>query len=66
MAIAKQVIETEQQNIVFQDREIVTEVEMAKTFWRAEEGHQNYIERTGRPCHVNPARANRAINMRKR
>ncbi len=34
------------------DKPIVTEVEPAKKFHPAEEGHQDYIERTGRACHV--------------
>lgn len=34
------------------DQPIVTQVQEAETFWRAEEYHQNYIERTGRACHV--------------
>jgi peptide methionine sulfoxide reductase msrA/msrB len=33
-------------------RPIVTQVTRAKSFWRAEDYHQNYIERTGRACHV--------------
>jgi peptide methionine sulfoxide reductase msrA/msrB len=33
-------------------REIVTQVEAAKTFWPAEEYHQDYIAKTGRACHV--------------
>jgi peptide methionine sulfoxide reductase msrA/msrB len=38
-------------------RKIVTLVEPAKTFWPAEEYHQDYIAKTGRPCHVaNPWR----------
>ena len=31
---------------------IVTQVEAAKKFYIAEEGHQDYVENTGRPCHV--------------
>ena len=31
---------------------IVTQVEPAEKFYLAEEGHQDYIEKTGRPCHV--------------
>ncbi len=33
-------------------KKIVTLVEPAKTFWPAEDYHQDYIARTGRPCHV--------------
>jgi peptide methionine sulfoxide reductase msrA/msrB len=36
----------------FRGRKIVTQIEAAKTFWPAEEYHQNYISRTGRACHV--------------
>ena len=31
---------------------IVTEVEMAGPFWPAEPDHQDYVEKTGRACHV--------------
>ena len=31
---------------------IVTQVEKAKTFYPAEDYHQDYIEKTGRACHV--------------
>ena len=31
---------------------IVTELEQAKTFWPAEEYHQDYVVKTGRACHV--------------
>lgn len=34
------------------DKPIATEVEPAKTFYVAEEDHQDYIENTGRTCHV--------------
>ena len=34
------------------DRPIATKVEPAKTFWPAEDDHQDYIARTGRVCHV--------------
>jgi len=33
-------------------RKIVTKVEPAKTFWPAEDYHQDYIAKTGRACHV--------------
>lgn len=36
----------------FSGRKIVTEIEKAKTFWRAEDYHQDYVETTGRACHV--------------
>jgi len=34
------------------NRKIVTEVEPAKTFWPAEEYHQEYIAKNGASCHV--------------
>lgn len=36
----------------FGGRKIVTQLEPAKTFWPAEEYHQDYVEKTGRACHV--------------
>jgi len=33
-------------------RKIVTQIEPAKTFWPAEEYHQDYIARNGAACHV--------------
>ena len=36
----------------FGGRPIVTQVEPAKTFWKAEEYHQDYIDKTGRACHI--------------
>jgi methionine-S-sulfoxide reductase len=36
----------------FGGRKIVTQVEAAKTFWPAEDYHQDYVEKTGRVCHV--------------
>ena len=36
----------------FGGRKIVTRIEPAKTFWPAEEYHQDYIVKTGRACHV--------------
>jgi peptide methionine sulfoxide reductase msrA/msrB len=39
----------------FGGRRIVTRVEPAKTFWPAEEYHQDFIDKSGRACHgVNP------------
>jgi peptide methionine sulfoxide reductase msrA/msrB len=36
----------------FGTRKIVTQVEPAKTFWPAEEYHQDYIDKNGAACHV--------------
>lgn len=36
----------------YKGRKIVTEVEAAKTFYPAEDYHQDYIAKTGRACHV--------------
>jgi len=36
----------------FRGRKIVTQVEPAKTFWPAEEYHQDYLVKTGVTCHV--------------
>jgi peptide methionine sulfoxide reductase msrA/msrB len=36
----------------FEGRKIVTQLEPAKTFYPAEEYHQDYIGKTGRACHV--------------
>ncbi len=43
---------TEQQETKFKGRKIVTQVEAAKTFYPAEDYHQDYIAKTGRACHV--------------
>lgn len=48
---AKRYIEKLIEDKVFEEP-IVTQVETAKTFYPAEDGHQDYIERTGRACHV--------------
>ncbi len=40
------------QNARYRDRKIVTQVEQARTFWPAEEYHQDYLDRTGVACHV--------------
>ena len=50
--VAEKYIEQLQKSGPFRNRTIVTAVEEAKTFWKAEEHHQNYIARTGRACHV--------------
>ena len=36
----------------YDGRKIVTQVQPAKTFWPAEEYHQDYVAKTGRACHV--------------
>jgi len=36
----------------FGGRKIVTQIDSAKTFWPAEESHQDYVAQTGRACHV--------------
>lgn len=36
----------------FKGRKIVTQIEPTRTFWPAEEYHQDYIDRTGGVCHV--------------
>lgn len=36
----------------FKGRKIVTQLEPAKTFYAAEDYHQDYVEKTGRACHV--------------
>ncbi len=36
----------------FGDREIVTQIEPAKTFWPAEAYHQDYAAKSGRACHA--------------
>jgi peptide methionine sulfoxide reductase msrA/msrB len=36
----------------FGGRKIVTQVEAARTFFAAEDYHQDYVEKTGRACHV--------------
>ena len=53
LATARKVIAELAATAVFNGRTIVTEVEPAKTFYAAEDYHQDYIEKTGRACHVN-------------
>jgi len=36
----------------YHGRKIVTQLEQARTFWPAEDYHQDYIEKTGQTCHV--------------
>lgn len=48
--IARQALRDAQAHL---SRPIVTEVTPAKTFWRAEEYHQRYLEKRGqRSCHI--------------
>ncbi len=49
---AQRYIQELQAKKAFGGRPIVTQVEPAKTFCPAEEYHQDYIEKTGRACHV--------------
>jgi len=49
---ARAAIEQLAKSARYGSRKIVTEVEPAKTFWPAEDYHQDYIEKTGRACHV--------------
>jgi peptide methionine sulfoxide reductase msrA/msrB len=51
-AEAERFIAELQQSPKYKGRRIVTKVEPAKTFYPAEDYHQDYIARTGRRCHV--------------
>lgn len=50
--IAEEVIRELTERKVYGDRKIVTIVEPAKTFWPAEDYHQDYIAKNGAFCHV--------------
>ena len=50
--VAEAVLKDLQSSPAFAGRRIVTEVEPAETFYPAEDYHQDYIEKTGRACHV--------------
>lgn len=50
--VAEEVIRELEVKKAFGGRKIVTEVEAARTFWAAEDYHQDYIVKTGRACHV--------------
>lgn len=52
LATAKRVLADLQASPAFANRRIVTEVEPSKTFYPAEDYHQDYVEKTGRACHV--------------
>ena len=47
----------------FSGRKIVTEIEPTKTFWPAEDYHQDYIIKTGRSCHVDLPAAFKAADI---
>ena len=49
-AVARDCLETFRDSID-SDRPIVTEIEQARTFYRAEDSHQDFIALTGRACH---------------
>lgn len=51
-AAAEAYIEKLTKEHAFGNRKIVTRVEEAKTFFPAEDYHQDYVEKTGRACHV--------------
>lgn len=50
--IADEFVKVQQASERFRGQKIVTQVEPAKTFYAAEEYHQDYIVKTGRACHV--------------
>lgn len=49
---ARAFIQEQHESGRYKGRRIVTEVEKAETFWPAEEYHQDYVVKTGRPCHI--------------
>lgn len=49
---AEQFVKEIQTSDAFKGRNITTQIEPAKTFWPAEEYHQDYVDRTGGVCHV--------------
>jgi len=49
--IAKKVLQELTSEDAFDGRPIVTEIEPAEEFYVAENYHQDYVTRTGRPCH---------------
>ena len=61
LRVAKEVIAEMGKEERFRRYPIVTEVQMAKKFWPAEDYHQQYIETNGGHCHVNLRAAFRAI-----
>ena len=63
LATAKRVIAELQASPAFVNRRIVTEVEPTKVFYAAEDYHQDYVEKTGRACHVDIDGAFRAADI---
>lgn len=61
LAIAKRVRDEAQASGRLGARTIVTVIEPAQTFWSAEEYHQDYVENTGRACHVDIPGAMKAM-----
>jgi peptide methionine sulfoxide reductase msrA/msrB len=61
LAIAKRVRDEVQASGRLGKREIVTVIEPAETFWSAEDYHQDYVENTGRACHVDIPGAMKAM-----
>jgi peptide methionine sulfoxide reductase msrA/msrB len=49
---AERFVKEIQASDAFKGRKITTQIEPAKTFWPAEEYHQDYVDRTGGVCHV--------------
>ena len=49
---AEKFVEAQREAGRFGDKPIVTKIEKAATFYPAEDYHQDYIEKTGRACHV--------------
>lgn len=52
LATARRVVQETQASAAFKGRTIVTEIEPTETFYPAEDYHQDYVEKTGRACHV--------------
>jgi peptide methionine sulfoxide reductase msrA/msrB len=50
--VAEEFIKEQMAKGPYAGRKIVTQVEAAKTFWPAEEYHQDYVSKTGGVCHV--------------
>ena len=63
---ARRVVREVQASPTFADRTIVTEIEPTETFYPAEDYHQDYIEKTGRACHVDINRAFEASGIEPR